>query len=121
MKMFISPPSETTWKTDPDELALRLVEFSAGITVRREKKHSSSHSLEWTWSTPEGPIEGSLSAGLDCVILDGDLRRCAEFAAWFRTTVPLDQALVLYDEGYSADVALEAGVSAEALVAPFVA
>lgn len=121
MKMFISPPTETNWTADPDELARLLAAFAPQMTVRRHDKHSSAHSLEWTWPTPDGPVEGSLNAARDCVVLDGDINRCADFAVWFRTLVPPVQPLVFYDESYSADVALEAHATAAELAAPFLA
>lgn len=119
MKMLISSPTETAWRVDPDELGQLLQKLSSRISIRHQNMHSTAHALEWDWSTPDGPIEGSLNAARDCVVLDGDVERCAEFAVWFRSVVPPDQDLLFYDEGYSADVPLLMNTTAEALAAPF--
>lgn len=119
MKMFISPPAKTNWKVDPVQLSAHMQEYSPPVEFKVHGECSAGHYLEWTWLTPDGPVEGSLDIECTCVVVDGDVRRCAEFVVWFRTLVPKEQELVLYDEGYSADIMVTSESTAEDLAAPF--
>ncbi len=119
MKMFISPPAETTWKVDPEQLGPRLKEFSPCVEIRAQEECSTAHRIEWTWPTPDGLVEGSLDVECTGVVVDGDVRHCAEFAVWFRTLVPKEQELLFYDEGYSADLLIFPESTAADLAAPF--
>jgi hypothetical protein len=116
MKTFVSPPTETPWKADPAQLAEAMGAHFERIAIRPGGERSQAHALEWTWSTPYGPVEGSLDVACTGVVLDGDIRPCAEFAIWLRSFAPQNQELVFYDEAYSAVVPLENETSTEELI-----
>jgi len=71
----------------------------------------------WTWTG--GGVDGTLSRDGSSVALEADVQASAQFARWLRSIVPSTQALVFYDEGYSADVALTPDTTEEQLTRPF--
>jgi len=59
-----------------------------------------------------------LRKNAQALALNGDPRDCAEVALWFRSLMPSHITLVFFDEGYSADVVVEASTTIDELVAP---
>lgn len=119
---FISPPEPTTWTFDVDAFARDLGLAWPAAQVERLADPASLHQLRWTIASGlPAPIEGTLAKDGQTVHLDGDLRAAVAMARWVRSIVPLQQALIFYDEGFSADVALTAQVTDDQLVQPFLA
>jgi len=118
MKIYISPPNKTDWRLDSGAFASWLSSEFSGVLIR-ERGVSQAHSVEWTWVAGQCEVEGSLDAEGNTIVLDGDIDRCAEFAVRYRAYVPVSQALVYYDEGYTADVALRPETRTEDLTTPF--
>jgi hypothetical protein len=121
MKVFISPPNETTWRVDSIAFAEELRERFSGIQITKPPQCSQGHALEWTWHAPGGQVDGSLDATANAVVLDGDIADCSRFAVWYRAFVPDTQELVIFDEGYSADLPLLSDTTQALLVATFAA
>jgi len=72
--------------------------------------------LRWSSSTAHGVLIGGLARDGHTVVLDGDIRDCAAMAVWLRRLVPPAQAMVFYDEGYSASGPLEAATQPRTIV-----
>ena len=77
------------------------------------------HILRWTMKISGNQLEGSLARDMVTIHLDGDVRASAVFSRWVRDQVPVDQPLLFYDEGFTADVPITTAMSAEDLAAPF--
>ncbi|MDV6031811.1 hypothetical protein [Planctomycetes bacterium TBK1r] len=116
MKFFISPPEATSWNLEVQELAHAIQKTFGDIEIH-PMEHETSHALEWTSANG---IEGSLDSDRNTIVLEGDIGACARFALWYRDFVPNAQALVFFDESYSADVALTANTNIDDLMTPFV-
>lgn len=117
---IVSPPKETPWQMDLQAFAVELRQHWAEIVLRTST--TAGHTaIEWTLPMEHGPLEGGIDRSGQAVYMDGDIRDCAQFAVWVRTLVPLQQGLIFYDEGYSADVNIEAESSVNDLVKPFIA
>src|SRR5213078_997701 len=117
---FISPPEATTWTFDADTLARSLCTAWPAAHVERISDPSGIHALRWTIESGlPARIEGTLAKDGQTVHLDGDLRAVVVVARWYRSVVPSQQALVFYDEGFSADVRLTAQVTEDQLAQPF--
>lgn len=118
MKLFVSPPSATTWKISSDDLSNQIATRFAPVTTEQVGGEGGPV-LEWTWASPDGPVDGRLDRDLNCIVLEGELGRCAEVAVWFRGLVPVEQPLVVYDEAYSADLALNVDTLPSTIVQKF--
>lgn len=118
MKLFISPPSETTWKINPSRLALALRERYPKISIN-EKTSTNGPSLEWECICSHGPVNGLLDHDMNTVVIQGDVRDCADMATWLRRAVPAEQQLIFYDETYSADGQLTQKTSSRDIAAMF--
>ena len=76
----------------------------------------------FTWEIPKmkfAALEGYLDATRRVLILDGDIRDCAEFAVWYRQLISETCELVFYDEGYTGSVTLGPDTSVNEITAPF--
>ena len=119
---FISPPEKTTWTFDADTLARALCTAWPTAHVERISDPSSFYQLRWKIESGlPAQIEGTLANDGQTVHLDGDLRSAVAVARWYRSVVPSQQALIFYDEGFSADVRLTAQVTEDQLAQPFLA
>lgn len=121
MKQFISPPEETEWRLDHEELARGIQARWPDAETCKVKNPASGHSLEWTLHPQARVLAGSLDRTGQIVALEGHIEDCAAFALWLRTLVPTRQRLLFYDEGYSADVEIWMETNEDHLVAPFLA
>ena len=119
MTFFISPAEATSWRMESAQLAADLQAWQPTADVRAVDNPASNQSLEWTLSINGRRVDGALDRTGQAIYVDGAVEDCAAFAVWLRTLVPSQQALVFYDEGYAADVALETDTSVAQLVAPY--
>lgn len=117
---FISPPEPTPWTIDAEAFARELCRAWPAAQLERLSDPAGLHQLRWTIASGlPAPIEGTLARDGQTVHLDGDVRAAAAVARWVRSLVPPQQALIFYDEGFSADVALTPEVTDDELVQPF--
>lgn len=115
---LVSPPSETEWRIDPEEFVARLQERWPDARLSIHEPDSSLAAL--TFEVPvegEYPPRGELMRDGQVVGLEGGLRESAEVAAWMREIVPLEQALIFWDQGYHFHVPLTEGTTPDAIVA----
>ena len=118
MKLYISPPSKTNWGFDIDRLLDDLSSAQAPLVLRDLRDKPAGNILEWSESE-EGAAEVYILRDGQTVVVDGPIEECARWAVWLRARTPVRQALVYYDEGYSADGVLSASTAAADIVALF--
>jgi hypothetical protein len=117
-KYFISTREQTGWRLDADELlnALKRHWPEVRVTSDRADQHRLlAFELPLKYST----LYGHLDASGDAVVVDGDVRDAANLAVWLRSFVPDPVQLLLWDEGYTADVAITGSASATELAHVF--
>lgn len=119
MSYFISPVEETDWKLDSSALATAIQQHWPEAEVESVSDDSSNHQLEWSIKFQDHRLEGSLDRSGQAVHLDGDIDDCAAFAVWLRSEVSDAQSLVMYDESYSVDIALEPQMDQATIVEVF--
>lgn len=119
MSYFITPIDETDLKIPKDELVVALNTKWSTIQVTPISNPESNHLLEWKITLNARLLIGTLDKTRQVIHLDGDVRDCAEFAKWYRTQVPETYALLFYDEGFSADVALSMTMTDQEIAEPF--
>jgi len=66
-------------------------------------------------------VLGRLHRDGQAVSLNADVPAVAAIAVWWRGRVPEDVRLILYDEGYSADVLVGVGADGAALASAYLA
>jgi hypothetical protein len=104
MNYFVSPPDKTDLKIESAQFINRLKADWQNIDIRATD--NQDYSLEWIIPIKNRRLEGSLERTEPCVVLDGDVRDCANFALWFRSLVERKYRLFFYDQAYSADIEL---------------
>jgi hypothetical protein len=118
MSYFISPKERTDWRFDAQALAKDIQARWPGAHLESSEE-PSKEPLSWTLTLDGRRLEGSVAKTRKALHLDGDVRACAAFAVWLRSKIPQSQELLFYDEGYSNDVVLRAGVTAAQVATPF--
>jgi hypothetical protein len=119
---FISPPRQTSWTFDVEELTHALRGAWPKVEVERISDPKSVHCLRWTIEGEfPGPVEGTLAKNGNTIHLDGDLRGAVAVALWVRTIAPAHAELIFYDEGYTADVQVTSQSTEDDLASPFLA
>jgi hypothetical protein len=119
MSYFVSSREETNLQVDPERLAVAIRRSWLGAELRSPNSPASNHSLEWVVWNADRRIDGSLDRAGQVVHLVGDVVDCARFAIWYRGQLAESHRLAFYDEGYSADIDLRAGMNEGQLIEPF--
>jgi hypothetical protein len=117
LKLFVSPPSETTWTFDVDRLLSDLGQIKTDVDLRNNLDRPLGNMLEW--STDGGTTEVFLTRDGQTLVVDGSLQECAHWAIWARSRVPSSQPLLVYDEGFSADGPLSASTTLAEIIGLF--
>jgi len=117
---FITPPAATTWKLEPAALAEQLRRAWPAVHVQVVENPERRHAIEWDMAMDRGPLQGSIDREGQAIHLDSDIRNCAQFAVWFRSIIPHEQALIFFDEGYAVDIPLDAATTEATIVSAFV-
>ena len=99
-KFFVSPSTETA-------LFKRRRGFPANGSSSRfgnvhfEDIREGNRLLTWEFTGTHGSMDGYLNRKRQVVVLDGDVRDCAEFAQWYRSIVDSQYELIFYDDSYN--------------------
>lgn len=118
MSYLISPPAPTRWHAAPPTVAAKLRSFQPEVAF---EEPGDDCTLRWSARGAFGLVVGMLAKDNQTLVIEGDVRDCANYAVWFRrSVVPLEEELVFYDESYSADVAVLETTTARDLAYPFV-
>lgn len=89
-------------------LMKRLKEKWPNVEVRHVgDSRQENYAYEWRIRKSGKVLEGQFDGGESAVSLDGDVKDALEFALWFRSIVPREQDLLLYDEGFTMRIALK--------------
>jgi hypothetical protein len=120
MSYFVSPPEETEWRISPEALGREILARWPDAELEHVDRPASLHAISWTLRQGSHRLDGTLTKDGQVVHLEGDVCAAAAFAAWFRSKVPVDQPLIFYDDGYSADVALSPDIAEEEIYGPFI-
>ncbi len=109
MEYLITPPSTTNWKINQTDFIESLKQHWSKIEINLINNAEDFYSLEWIIKFPNKNqrLDGALHQDKQGISLDGDLKTCANFAIWFRSLVPENQALLFYDQGYNFDIQLQ--------------
>lgn len=118
-KFFVSPSARTDLEIPPEDLKRALV--SRWPNVQIENVEDGNRSFTWSLNAANGLLDGYLNRKRQVVVLDGDVRDCAEFAQWYRQFVDSRFELVFYDDGYTNSVPVTSGVSVRELSSPWIA
>ncbi len=113
---FVSSPDRSDWVEEPAAFAAALRERWPDAEVR-EAPGDSTMGLYFE----AGGASGGLDRGGQAVNVDGEPEVAARVAAWWRQRVPDAVTLVFYDEAFAADVPVEPGADAGALVSAYLA
>lgn len=119
MGYFISPPEESDWQINVNNLSKAIISKWSTAAVEKVNNPNSLYILTWSIKINIYRIDGTLTKSKNVVYLDGDIRGCAVFALWFRRQVGNEQKLIFYDEGYSCDILLSSETTEDDLVQPF--
>jgi hypothetical protein len=119
VKYFVSPPAPTSWRLEPEQFRSAVVQQWPDARVREITDPSSTAALDVRLDLEGKPVDGTLARDGQAIALEADVHASARFARWLRSIVPSTQALVFYDEGYSADVPLTPDTTEEQLTRPF--
>lgn len=119
MSYFVSPPEATHWSISHVNFVKVFHNRWSDADINYVSNPQSNHAVVWRILLNGQLVEGSLDRAGQAIHLDGDIFSSAEFTLWFRSIVPSEQALVFYDESYSADVSLTETTTIEELTKPF--
>jgi hypothetical protein len=102
MEYLITPPESTNWKIDQNQFMNQLTQAALEIDLNSVANPEDYHIIEGKIKFPNTQkLAIALHRDLQGISLDGLIEDCAKFAIWFRSVVPLSQALVFYDQGYN--------------------
>ena len=121
MKIFISPPRETDWRLDTDEVASAVKQAWPSVALELVQNPQSSNALVFSMEQEGRSLVGSFARDGQTVHLDGEVMDCAHFALWFRARLAELEPLIFYDEAFSTDVVLAKDTTVHELVQPFLA
>lgn len=116
-KFFVSPSTKTDLQVSPENLKQALVAQWPDIQI--ENVDDDNRLFTWTRSGLYGPLEGYLNRKQQVVVLDGDVRDCAEFAQWYRQMVDDRYELIFYDDGYSNSIPVVSNTLVNDLSSPW--
>lgn len=114
---MISVKDETDWHMTDEQLSQLLRTRWPDVELRPPDRRRPERWFNWTIHLDGRDLDGRLEPEGQAVALDAYLEDCAVFAAWFRSLVPPDVALLFFDQGYNFHVDLEEPVDPEVLIA----
>ena len=117
-KYFVSPTEQPDWHLTPAEFVGALKRNWPEVRIVSETP-DQYHSVEFELPLRYSCIDGSLDSAGDTLALDADARDAAAVAVWFRTIVPAQVPLILWDAGYARSVPVTASSDAGTLAATF--
>jgi hypothetical protein len=118
MDYLVSPPEATEWSLEPDAFAAALRERWPGAEVREVPASDPTYAIDFAVSEPDR-VDGSFARDGQALGLNGDLEGAMRVAAWFRSLVPDEQALLFYDPALNGQVELEPGTAPEQAAAAY--
>ena len=122
MEYLITPPELTNWKINQTEFIEYLTQTWSDIDIHHISNEEDYYVIEVVikLSNTNQKLEIALHRDLQGISLDGLIENCAKFAIWFRSLVPLNQALIFYDQGYNYQIELSNNTTEEDILQTFV-
>ena len=122
MEYLITPPESTNWKINQNEFIEYLTQTWSDIDIYPVSNEEDYYLIEVAIKLPhtDQKLEIALHRDLQGISLDGSIENCAKFAIWFRSLVPLNQALIFYDQGYNCQIKLSNNTTEEDILQTFV-
>jgi len=117
---LVSIPDDTDWREDPED-------FAAAVKARwpdaeiKQTPPESTMVLSLKFVEHGELVLGRLHRDGQALSIDADVPAAAVIATWWRQRVPDDVSLLLFDEGYEADVPVQSGEDAETLASAYLA
>jgi hypothetical protein len=101
-KIIISPPEATGWSMPPSEFRQLVTERWPDADVE-ELDESSTHALSFDVAANGEHLTGRYARDGQSVTIEqaSDYEPAAEFAVWFRSHVPAEQPLIVWDEAFN--------------------
>jgi hypothetical protein len=116
-KFFVSPSVKTDLQVSPEVLKQALLARWPNAQIQNVDE--GNRLFTWSYSDSYGPVTGYLNRKQQVIVLDGDVRDCAEFARWYRQVVDSKYELVFYDDAYSNSIPVSSNVSVDDLSSPW--
>lgn len=110
---LISPPKETEWHAEREDLIELLRVGWPDIEVGGPLPGSSTRDVTWRITSDGETLEGSQNVQGQCQYVDGSFDLVLRYAAWWRAHVPPGQDLILYHDSYTQVIPLNPGMSVE--------
>jgi len=122
MEYLITPPESTHWKIDQKKFINQLSQIGLEIDIHPVANPEDYYIVEGEIKFPntKQKLEVALHRDLQGISLDGLIEDCAKFAIWFRSFVPLSQALIFYDQGYNYHIELLENTKEDEILQTFV-
>lgn len=94
---LIGPLEASDLLVDSETLAEMLETFWPGVEIERYPA-DAPYPLEWVVNIGDFPVmTGKLQRGQQTIVIETSLPHLARFAAWYRSFVPVEYALFIYD------------------------
>lgn len=106
-KIFISTIPETDWYMDAKFFTEQLEQKWNRIEIQQITTPESIHTLRWYLEeSRQRWVNGSLTKDGKTMTFEGVEGYLIEFAIWYRSLVPENVSLTLFDEGYNSHLFL---------------
>jgi hypothetical protein len=110
---LISPPAETSWTIDLDELRSELRSLWPDVDIVVPARPTPDKILQWKVEVGEHWLEGSLEDARQAIYLRGDVECIAQLAADVKGNLARSQELILCSNDYETVVRLDLGRTEE--------
>lgn len=97
--LIACPPSPSDWSTYPDGLAAAILRRWPEARTERDPRPGTP--LEWRMELVGEELQGRLAEDGRTVALEGRPEAGARSAHWYRSIVPPEQPLVLFDDAHA--------------------
>jgi hypothetical protein len=117
---IVSTTSSVDWHDDRAAFASAFKERWPDAEIR-EYPPGSPMALTFEMQEQGEPVLGRLHGNGHAVDMDADVPAAAEIAAWWRARVPVDVAVMFYDDAYNTNVPVEPGADGPTIAAAYLA
>lgn len=117
---YLALVQEDDWSLNREDLVRALRADWPSIAVEATSSQGDpARDVTWSYGVGEARVEGAAHESGQCVYLEGQKRAVARFVLWFRQTIPTDRTVVLCDDTYSFDAAVESGSTLDDVLSLF--
>ncbi|MBN8595117.1 MAG: hypothetical protein J0M33_25415 [Anaerolineae bacterium] len=100
MQYIIAPIGESTteFRLDSSYLAQQLRHHWPGVEVRETNPGNGQPNTSWAISITNCHLIGDYWQDDGTILLDASNHEAADFALWYRTMIPIDQRIWIFDD-----------------------